>query len=247
VASTTDLGKWMLTNGGEYNPETAYEQLTMVMYENSTYITLKTVQGITPTDDHINYQLMAKGFNPTALESVQAEDTSGVLGEVGGTVSAQDLINWVVDQAATKLLKISDLVSVQTNDATKGVSAALAYAMGQKLDQLNSNLKTPVIGNPTFDSSYFTDKGTQIKKIGTTVTVKIVGTIKFDAMTSFATNKIMDIPEGFRPIWSIGEYHILGKNVTDLIMIESTSIGINKQFSSGNQNVEFSIIYLTSE
>lgn len=111
----------------------------------------------------------------------------------------------------------------------------------------NSNLKTPVIGNPTFDSSYFTNKGTQIKKIGTTVTVKIVGTIKFDAMTSFATNKIMDIPEGFRPIWSIGEYHILGKNVTDLIIIESTSIGINKQFSSGNQNVEFSIIYLTSE
>ena len=139
MASTTDLGKWMLTHGGEYNQETAYEHLTMVMYENSTYITLKTVQGITPTDDHINYQLMAKGFNPTALESVQAEDTSGVLGEVGGTVSAQDLINWVVDQAATKLLKISDLVSVQTNDATKGVSAALAYAMGQKLDQLNSN------------------------------------------------------------------------------------------------------------
>ena len=145
MASTTDLGKWMLTNGGEYNPETAYEQLTMVMYENSTYITLKTVQGITPTDDHINYQLMAKGFNPTALASVQAEDTSGVLGEVGGTVSAQDLIDWVVDQAATKLLKISDLVSVQTNDATKGVSAALAYAMGQKLDQLNSNLTSKII------------------------------------------------------------------------------------------------------
>lgn len=152
MASTTDLGKWMLTNGGEYNPETAYEQLTMVMYENSTYITLKTVQGITPTDDHINYQLMAKGFNPTALESVQAEDTSGVLGEVGGTVSAQDLINWVVDQAATKLLKISDLVSVQTNDATKGVSAALAYAMGQKLDQLNSNLNFYYRGeNPNKD------------------------------------------------------------------------------------------------
>ena len=140
MASTTDLGKWMLTNGGEYNPETAYEQLTMVMYENSTYITLKTVQGITPTDDHINYQLMAKGFNPTALASVQAEDTSGVLGEAGGTVSAQDLVDWVVDQAANKLLKLTDLVSVQTNDATKGVSAALAYAMNQKIEQTNSNL-----------------------------------------------------------------------------------------------------------
>lgn len=158
MASTTDLGKWMLTNGGEYNPETAYEQLTMVMYENSTYITLKTVQGITPTDDHINYQLMAKGFNPTALESVQAEDTSGVLGEVGGTVSAQDLINWVVDQAATKLLKISDLVSVQTNDATKGVSAALAYAMGQKLDQLNSNFNDRIYFKETGNGNTFNIK-----------------------------------------------------------------------------------------
>ena len=142
MASTTDLGKWMLTNGGEYNPETAYEQLTMVMYENSTYITLKTVQGITPTDDHVNYQLMAKGFNPTALASVQATDTSGVLGEAGGTVSAQDLVDWVVDQAANKLLKLTDLVSVQTNDATKGVSAALAYAMNQKIEQTNSNLNS---------------------------------------------------------------------------------------------------------
>lgn len=141
MASTTDLGKWMLTNGGEYNPETVYEQLTMVMYENSTYITLKTVQGITPTDDHVNYQLMAKGFNPTALASVQATDTSGVLGEAGGTVSAQDLVDWVVDQAANKLLKLTDLVSVQTNDATKGVSAALAYAMNQKIEQTNSNLE----------------------------------------------------------------------------------------------------------
>lgn len=134
-----------------------------------------------------------------------------------------------------------------TDNPNLPLSAAQGKALQDQLATLNSNLKTPVIGNPTFDSSYFTNKGTQIKKIGTTVTVKIVGTIKFDAMTSFATNKIMDIPEGFRPIWSIGEYHILGKNVTDLIMIESTSIGINKQFSSGNQNVEFSIIYLTSE
>lgn len=163
MASTTDLGKWMITNGGLYNPDALYEQLTMVMYDNSTYITLKTVQGITPTDDHVNYQLMAKGFDPTALGSVQAEDTSGVLGEVGGTVSAQDLVDWVVDQAATKLLKISDLVSVQTNDATKGVSAALAYAMGQKLDQLNSDKVTLQTGS--YGSSSVPDS-VKIEKAG---------------------------------------------------------------------------------
>jgi hypothetical protein len=163
VATTTDLGKWMITNGGVYDPEAAYEQLTMVVYDNSTYITLKTVQGVTPIDDHVNYQLMAKGFDPTALGSVQAEDTSGVLGEVGGTVSAQDLVDWVVDQAATKLLKISDLVSVQTNDATKGVSAALAYAMEQKLDQLYSDKVTLQTGS--YGSSSVPDS-VKIEKAG---------------------------------------------------------------------------------
>lgn len=153
MASTTDLGKWMITNGGVYNPEAVYEQLTMVMYDNSTYITLKTVQGVTPTDDHVNYQLMAKGFDPTALGSVQAEDNSGVLGEVGGTVSAQDLVDWVVDQAATKLLKISDLVSVQTNDKTKGVSAALAYSMNQSITQLNSDKGKAVYSSDLLDGN----------------------------------------------------------------------------------------------
>jgi hypothetical protein len=185
VASTTDLGKWMITNGGVYNPEAVYEQLTMVMYDNSTYITLKTVQGVTPTDDHVNYQLMAKGFDPTALGSVQAEDTSGVLGEVGGTVSAQDLIDWVVDQAATKLLKISDLVSVQTNDATKGVSAALAYAMNQSIDQLNSNL----------DSGYFKIK------VKTTTIVLIIEEFTF---TNGVATKTLQSIFGSIPTYASG-------------------------------------------
>ena len=195
MASTTDLGKWMLTNGGEYNPETAYEQLTMVMYENSTYITLKTVQGITPTDDHVNYQLMAKGFNPTALASVQAEDTSGVLGEAGGTVSAQDLVDWVVDQAANKLLKLTDLVSVQTNDATKGVSAALAYAMNQKIEQTNSNLFNKLTGSlvvvPQEDSSI------TLQFSGTVQTRTVVAILLFFCVIMM-THKIRKYPRDYK-------------------------------------------------
>lgn len=204
MASTTDLGKWMLTNGGEYNPETAYEQLTMVMYENSTYITLKTVQGITPTDDHVNYQLMAKGFNPTALASVQATDTSGVLGEAGGTVSAQDLVDWVVDQAANKLLKLTDLVSVQTNDATKGVSAALAYAMNQKIEQTNSNF----------------EGRTRIHKVQ-----------NFEGYTSTSDNASVTIPEliGAKMVWILAGYNIqiffIGKSNSDFSMFGSRNLG----------------------
>ena len=93
--ATTDLGKWMITNGGEYNPDTTYEQLTMVLYQNSTYITLRTVTGIIPNNDKINYILMAQGFSANALADVVAKDTYGVIGDVSGDVSAQNLVDYL--------------------------------------------------------------------------------------------------------------------------------------------------------
>ena len=100
----TDLGKWMITNGGEYSADATYEQLTMVKYGNSTYITLKTVTGITPTDDKINYQLMAQGFDATALSAVQAEDTQGLCGEKGEIVTAQSLVDALADKVMNTVM-----------------------------------------------------------------------------------------------------------------------------------------------
>lgn len=68
MATRTDLGKWMITNGGEYDPDVVYERLTCVLYKNSTYLTLKTVTGVEPADDRVNYQLMAKGFAGSEFE-----------------------------------------------------------------------------------------------------------------------------------------------------------------------------------
>lgn len=144
--ATTDLGKWMITNGGEYDPDVTYEQLTMVMYDNSTYITLKTVTGVTPSNDQINYALMAQGFNPGVLSSVTAVDTSGALGNAGGTVSAQSLVDYLADAVMTKLVEKANISNVQVNDSSKVPSAALAYAMQQQITEneeaitgLNSN------------------------------------------------------------------------------------------------------------
>lgn len=100
----TDLGKWMITNGGEYNADATYEQLTMVKYGNSTYITLKTVTGIAPVDDKINYQLMAQGFDATALSAVQAEDTQGLCGEKGNIVTAQSLVDALADKVINTVM-----------------------------------------------------------------------------------------------------------------------------------------------
>lgn len=250
------LGRIGYNDRGVYTESSDYVRGDVVYHEGSSYVALTTVTGVTPADDNTNWKYLARGFGATELSEIDATDTSGFAGDAGKKVKGQTLIDKIAEYVMSKVVATDSFQTYLqkflvdncvTERSDLSLSAAQGKVLQDQLATLNSNLKTPVIGNPTFDSSYFTNKGTQIKKIGTTVTVKIVGTIKFDAMTSFATNKIMDIPEGFRPIWSIGEYHILGKNVTDLIMIESTSIGINKQFSSGNQNVEFSIIYLTSE
>lgn len=126
----TDLGKWMITNGGEYSADATYEQLTMVKYGNSTYITLKTVTGITPVDDKINYQLMAQGFDATALSAVQAEDTQGLCGEKGNIVTAQSLVDALADKVINTVM-------------TKIGTAALTGGMtdlSSGLNKLNSNI-----------------------------------------------------------------------------------------------------------
>lgn len=140
MASQTDLGKWMITNGGEYSPDATYEQLTMVLYKNSTYITLRTVSGVSPQDDRINYILMAQGFSATALSDVTATDTQGVIGNPGETVSSQSLVDYLTDAVINKLIKKIDITNIQVNDKNKVPSAALVYAQQQELDQLNSNL-----------------------------------------------------------------------------------------------------------
>ena len=140
--ATTDLGKWMITNGGEYNPDTTYEQLTMVLYENSTYITLRTVTGITPNNDKINYILMAQGFSANALADVVAKDTYGAIGNVGKSVSAQSLIDYLTNEVVNNLIKKTSISTVQTNSDNTVPSSSLAYAMQQKITKNKNDIAT---------------------------------------------------------------------------------------------------------
>lgn len=140
--ATTDLGKWMITNGGEYNPDTTYEQLTMVLYENSTYITLRTVTGITPNNDKINYILMAQGFSANALADVVAKDTYGAIGNVGESVSAQSLIDYLTNEVVNNLIKKTSISTVQVNSDDMVPSSSLSYSMQSAINDLNSNLES---------------------------------------------------------------------------------------------------------
>lgn len=79
--TTTDLGKIVLMSGGEYSPDKTYEERTFVLYQNSTYVALQTVTGIEPSNDLVNWQLMAKGFagSETQIEGYVFVDNEEVI------------------------------------------------------------------------------------------------------------------------------------------------------------------------
>ncbi len=55
------LGKVGLANRGVYSASAQYTALDFVAYNGSTYVALKNVTGVTPSDDGTNWQAMALG------------------------------------------------------------------------------------------------------------------------------------------------------------------------------------------
>lgn len=82
----------------DYDPEETYDFPTLVSLNGSTYIVLQLVQGITPSDDKVNYRLVAqRGVDGTgAVSSVNSKlpDANGnVLIETGDIQNLQTVLN----------------------------------------------------------------------------------------------------------------------------------------------------------
>lgn len=59
MSVTSNLGKVMITPRGAYSPANNYEPLDIVVHSGSSYLVLKSVSGVTPSDDGSNYMLLA--------------------------------------------------------------------------------------------------------------------------------------------------------------------------------------------
>ena len=55
-----DLGKIGITIGGEYDNNVIYEKLTIVLYKGKSYISTKTIQGVSPEENILVWQLVAE-------------------------------------------------------------------------------------------------------------------------------------------------------------------------------------------
>lgn len=136
----TSLGLVGIADKGTYSAEATYNKGQFVLHDGSTWLALKdNLNGVTPAEGE-NWKYLARGFAAELLSLVTAIDSQGLSGSQGGRVNAQSLIDVLADKVANQLIAKSMMSNVQVNDAEKVPTSALAYAMQQSIETLNSNL-----------------------------------------------------------------------------------------------------------
>ena len=136
----TSLGLVGIADKGTYSAEATYNKGQFVLHDGSTWLALKdNLNGVTPAEGE-NWKYLARGFAAELLSLVTAIDSQGLSGSQGGQVTAQSLIDVLADKVANQLIAKSMMSNVQVNDAEKVPTSALAYAMQQSIETLNSNV-----------------------------------------------------------------------------------------------------------
>lgn len=109
-----DLGKIAVTDGGNYSVSTTYEKLTFVHYQGDAYMTLKTVKGVTPTDDGVNYKLFCKSAKLATASKAGIVMPDGTTTTVNssGEMSAKQ-----ATQSTTGIVKGSKSIKVGSDGA----------------------------------------------------------------------------------------------------------------------------------
>ena len=138
----TSLGLVGIADKGTYSAEATYNKGQFVLYDGSTWLALKdNLNGVTPAEGE-NWKYLARGFAAELLSLVTAIDSQGLSGSQGGQVNAQSLIDVLADKVANQLIAKSMMSNVQVNDAEKVPTSALAYAMQQSIETLNSKTRS---------------------------------------------------------------------------------------------------------
>lgn len=99
-----DAGRIVIIPKGEYKSNITYERLDAVEYNNNGYIALKTVTGITPTNDGTNWALYVKG---TPVDSELS------------TTSTNAIQNKIVTAEISALKKENTQQSTEINEVRK--------------------------------------------------------------------------------------------------------------------------------
>lgn len=171
-----DLGKVVITDGGNYSTSVTYEKLTFVHYQGDTYMTLKTVKGVTPTDDGVNYRLFCK-----SAELATATKTGIVMPD--GTTTAIDNSGKISVKKATT--SAAGIVKPATSDFV--VASDGTQTINKSFSQASS------LSNISTSDSWLTMMGKIAKSIATTISLNTNALLK-SAMSGIDANDANKVP-----------------------------------------------------
>ena len=133
---------------GEYNEQTTYKRLNTVRYQNKVYVSLKTVVGVTPSDDKVNWMLFVDTteIDPSDIApefSVAATRENIMTGESLPTLFGK-IKKYFTD---LKGHAFNDTVkNLTTEDEGSVLDASQGKVLKDEVDEINSNLSASNAG-----------------------------------------------------------------------------------------------------
>lgn len=212
-----DLGKIAVTDGGNYSASTTYEKLTFVHYQGDTYMTLKTVKGVTPTDDGVNYKLFCKSAElATASKAgIVMPDGETTTVNSSGKMSAKQ-----ATQSTTGIVKGSKSIKVVSDGAVV----------------VNTNFtQAEDLANIIAEEAIATILGKVSKAIATTMNLNQNALLK-SMLTSIDVNDSSKIPTAAY-IHTLVERIGMGTQLTDGANLTEAANNLNSNLAKNNAKV----------
>ncbi|WP_367567198.1 hypothetical protein [Lacrimispora sp.] len=218
-----DLGKVVVTDGGTYSASVTYEKLTFVHYGSNTYMTLKTVKGITPNDDGVNYKLFCRSAELA---------TATVPGTVkpDGTTTAVDSNGTLSAKTATQ----------STAGIVKG-SSGIKVASGGALDVNTAFTQATELANIIANEAIATVLGKVSKAIATTMNLDQNAVLK-NMMTNINVNDQNKVPTAafIHTLYErigMGEDLDIGANLTAVVKAQNSNLNDKFLLNQSDFNV----------
>lgn len=215
-----DLGKVVITDGGNYDPDTTYEKITFVHYGSDTYMTLKTVTGITPIDDGVNYKLFCRSAE------LATADVPGTVKPDGTTITVDEETGALSSKTATQ----------SEAGIVKG-SAGIKVGPGGTLDVNTAFTQATELANIIANEAIATVLGKVSKTIATTMNLDQNAVLK-NMLTNIDADDQNKIPTTklTHALWNrigMGEDLDIGANLTAVVKALNSNLNNNAVVSTG--------------